>query len=371
MQPAEPSVQVVLDATPLLGNETGVAVFTRSLMEALLPRHDIELAAFGLTGRNVGALTSTLPPRTPHNTAPMPAAVLTHLWKYSNVPPLDAWMKVSGVVHGTNFIVPPARNAARLVTVHDLTAIRYPELCTSASLRYPKLVASAVRRGAHVHTLSRSVASDVEELLGVPPNRIHVIAPGIQAHSTIELPAVTPPAPYVFAIGTVEPRKDYPTLIRAFDILASSLPEVQLLIAGERAWGANAFDSALAGAHHADRIRVLGRISEEQYDAYLRQASVLAYPSIYEGFGYPPLEAMRAGVPVVATNVASLPEVCEDAALLVEPRNPDALASALERVLTDTSLRDQLINRGSTRVAMFQWEDAASKFVHLYKELAT
>jgi glycosyltransferase involved in cell wall biosynthesis len=266
-------------------------------------------------------------------------------------------------------VVPPARNAARVVTVHDLTAIRFPELCTDASKRYPALVARAVRDGAHVHTLTNFVASDVEELLGVPPERIHVIAPGIAPYASVDLPAATPRAPYIFAIGTIEPRKDYPTLIEAFDIVAAEDPDVQLLIAGQPGWGSGAFERALQSSRCSDRVRVLGRITDEQYAAYLRQASVLAYPSIYEGFGYPPLEAMRAGVPVVATRVASLPEVCGDAAVLVEPRAADALADALTRVLTDVHLREALIEKGCQRVEQFQWKNAGTRFVELYKGL--
>jgi glycosyltransferase involved in cell wall biosynthesis len=367
----EASLRVTLDATPLLGNQTGIGVFTQALLNALLTVDDLEVAAFGLTGRNTHVLNEALPQNVSHNTSAMPAAVLTRLWKFVDHPKLDRWMNAGDVVHGTNFVVPPARNAARVVTVHDLTAVRYPQLCTPASRRYPELVRAAVKSGAHVHTLSRSAANDVQELLAVPSHRVHVIPPGIDPHPASSNAAVTPSAPYIFAIGTIEPRKDFPTLVKAFDIIASTNPDVQLLIAGDRGWGADAFDHALEDAQHASRIRVLGRISADQYDGLLRGASVLAYPSLYEGFGYPPLEAMRVGVPVVATNVASLPETCGDAAVLVEPRKPDALADALEKVLTDTNLREHLVKLGHERVLSLRWDEAATKFVALYKELAT
>jgi glycosyltransferase involved in cell wall biosynthesis len=364
-------VRVVLDATPLLGHQTGIGVFVQSLFEALSEEPDVRLSAYGMTGRNVSALRAALPDNMAHNEKPMPAAVLTRLWQRLEWPRLDRWLPAGNVVHGTNFVVPPTRASARLVTVHDLAAVRYPELCTPASRRYPALVKRAVQNGAHVHTLSRSAASDVEELLDVPPDRIHVIAPGLAPLADSNVTAVTPSNPYVFAIGTIEPRKDYPTLVRAFDRVAASDPRIELVIAGERGWGADAFDDAVAGATHKDRIRVLGRISAVHYDGLLRGARVLAYPSLYEGYGYPPLEAMRAGVPVVATNVASLPEVTHDAAVLVEPRNPEQLASAIEQVVNDEKLREHLVLRGHARVSSQRWDEAARKFVALYKELAT
>jgi glycosyltransferase involved in cell wall biosynthesis len=249
--------------------------------------------------------------------------------------------------------------------------VRFPELCTPASLRYPGLVRRAAARGAHVHTLSQSAADDVVELLAIPRERVHVIPPGMRVQHLYDAAQVTSSARYIFAIGTIEPRKDYPSLVRAFDIVANNDPDVELLIAGDRGWGVEPFDDAVKQAKHAKRIRVLGRISADQYSTLLRGAGVLAYPSLYEGFGYPPLEAMQANVPVVATNVASLPEVLGDAAVLVEPRNPEMLADALERALNNANLREDLVKRGASRVSSLRWDEAASKFVALYKELAT
>jgi glycosyltransferase involved in cell wall biosynthesis len=364
-------VDVVLDATPLLGNQTGIGVFVKSLFEALSNDEDVRLAAFGMTGRNVAALRAVLPDDVPRNRRAMPAAVLTRVWQHADWPPLDSWMHAGDVVHGTNFVVPPTRDSARVVTVHDLAAVRFPELCTPASRRYPDLIRRAARNGAYVHTLSMSAASDVEELLGVPPERIRVIAPGLSPLVDTNVAAVTPSAPYVFAIGTIEPRKDYPTLVKAFDIIAGRNPDLELLIAGERGWGADAFHQAVERSEHKDRIRVLGRISAIQYDALLRGARVLAYPSLYEGFGFPPLEAMRVDVPVVATNVASIPEVTAGAAVLVEPRDAEQLANAIDQVVNDEKLREHLVSSGHSRVSSLRWEEAARKFVALYKELAT
>jgi glycosyltransferase involved in cell wall biosynthesis len=148
--------------------------------------------------------------------------------------------------------------------------------------------------------------------------------------------------PYILAIGTVEPRKGLPDLVAAFDRVADSMPDVCLKIAGPPGWG----EDALTGAR------------------------LLAYPSLYEGFGLPPLEAMSLGVPVVATTAGAIPEVVGDAAVLVAPRDVPALAEALRVVAEDASVRDQLIALGTERVRLFSWQRAGQQLAHLYRTLA-
>jgi glycosyltransferase involved in cell wall biosynthesis len=321
----------------------------------------------------------------------MPARPLRELWRRSNLAPIEWWTGPLDVVHGTNFVVPPAKRAVQLVSVHDLTTIRFPELCTPDTLQYPGLLKRAIARGAHIHTDSAFVAAEVIEHFGIDPAKVHTIhlsvpnaVPGSsggtnnlgRSAKTEETVAgssgkVTG-APYILAIGTIEPRKDYPSLLRAFALLAPSNPDLRLRIVGQTGWGESAFKQALEQLPEELRARIdrRGYVAEVDRTQLLRGAALLAYPSVYEGFGLPPLEAMAAGVPVVATTAGSLPEVLGEGALLVSPGNHEALAEAMQCVLADSSVSADLVRKGFGRVAKFSPETMIDNFTQLYRALA-
>jgi glycosyltransferase involved in cell wall biosynthesis len=175
---------------------------------------------------------------------------------------------------------------------------------------------------------------------------------------------------YVLALGQIEPRKNLPMLVRAFDVVAAADPDLALVVAGPDGWDGERFAAACAAAAHGDRVHRLGYVSDADRRDLLAGCSVFAYPSIYEGFGHPPLEAMQAGVPVVAARAGSLPEVLGDAAFFADPRDLDDLAGALTRVLTDDALRTELVERGHDRTARYQWPAAAGEFAELYARVA-
>jgi glycosyltransferase involved in cell wall biosynthesis len=174
---------------------------------------------------------------------------------------------------------------------------------------------------------------------------------------------------YILAVGTVEPRKDMPRLVEAFDAVAARDGDLRLVVAGPDGWGAEALGAAIGAARHADRIVRLGWVSESEREALLRGATVYAYPSVYEGFGFPPLEAMSAGVPVVTTRAGSLPEVCRDGADLVAPGDTDALAEALARALGDDGHRRALVARGRAVAATYGWNVTVDGYVALAERI--
>jgi glycosyltransferase involved in cell wall biosynthesis len=173
----------------------------------------------------------------------------------------------------------------------------------------------------------------------------------------------------VVAIGTIEPRKDYPLLVSAFDGVAGAHPDVALVIAGGRGWGSEAVDDAVDASTVGHRIVRPGYLDGALADAVLAGAALLAYPSVYEGFGFPPLQAMSMGVPVVATAAGAVPEVVGDGALLVEPGDADALAGAIERVLGGGDAVDELVVRGRGRSRDFTWARCAEGLTGLYREV--
>ncbi len=371
---------VALDATPLLGNPTGVGAFCLGALTALGVRDDLTVQAFAVSWRRRDGIEPQLPPGVNAGQRPMPARPLHAMWKRTSLPPVEWFIGRVDVVHGTNFVVPPATRAGAVVSVHDLTPFHHPELCNQATLAYPGLISRALQRGAWVHTDSRFVAEEVIGALRPTRKSVRVVAPGAYRRCRPWIPRSGGPGcdsllpkgtgRYILAVGTAEPRKDLPGLVRAFDDLAADHPDLALVLAGPPGWGEDALTAAIDSARARARIVRTGWVEAAALSALLHDATVLAYPSRYEGFGFPPLQAMSAGVPVVATRAGSLSEVLADAALLVEVGDHDGLAAALGRVLSDDELRYQLVSAGRRRAADFTWEGCGDGLAQLYRRVA-
>jgi len=364
---------VGVDATPLLGTVTGVGQFCAGALEALAGRSDVEVAAFAVSWRRRRDLAGALGPSVRRVERPMPARPLLASWGRTAFPPIEFFTGRLDVVHGTNFTVPPARRAAEVVTVHDCTPVRFPELCQPASLRYPDLVRRAVGRGAFVHVPSTFVAEEVQELLGVPAERIGVVFHGVPTTGSRRRPPGRPSrlpswvSRYVLALGTLEPRKDLPTLVRAMAGLVAERPGLALVLAGPDGWGSEAVHDEIARWRLGDRVVRLGWVDPLEREELLAGASVFAYPSRYEGFGFPPLEAMAAGVPVVTSNAGALAEIAGPGALQVAVGDADALGDALARLLDDPRLHGAQVVAGRRWVARYSWDACGEGLVALYR----
>jgi glycosyltransferase involved in cell wall biosynthesis len=374
-------LSVGFEATPLLGRPTGVGAFCRGALAGLSGVAGLEVSAFAISWRRRQLLGALVPAGIATRQRAMPARPLHAAWGRYSQPPVEWFIGRSQVVHGTNFVVPPTRSAARVVTVHDLTVVLFPELCDPPSLRFPDLIRRAVADGAWVHTPSQFIADQVVAEFSVDPERVRAVHHGIpvppapaDGSTTAGAPPALPlPLPegcdrYVLAVGTIEPRKDYPLLVSAFDALAGAHPGVALVVVGADGWGAERFAAAVEASPWRGRILRPGYLDDSGLDAVLRHAAVLAYPSRYEGFGFPPLQAMAAGVPVVATAAGAVPEVVGDGAVLVHPGDRDGLASALGRVLDGGSATDEQVERGRRRSAGFTWEACAAGLAGLYAD---
>jgi len=398
---AEQALTVAVDATPLRGARTGVGQFCQGLLEALGRRDDVDVGAFALSRHGRANIEGLLPPGVRALGWPgpgVPGRVLNASWARWPFPPAELYAGRAEVVHGTNFVVPPSPRAAMVVSVHDLAPLHYPQWCRPAARAYPELVKKAVSRGAWVHADSGFVAQELIELLGVPAERVrtvHLGAPPLNGRPPRAAPegdgeaagtAGAGPArslvedmrsllpnwvtSYILAIGTVEPRKDLPTLVRAFGHLAGARPGLALVIAGSEGWGGTELDEAVAACPARDRVVRLGWVDDEARDTLTSGATVFAYPSRYEGFGLAPLHAMAAGTPVVAGDCGALKEVLGDAARLVPPGDADALADALSGLLDDPGQRLDLSHRGLQRAAGYTWEACAEGIVSLYRQAA-
>jgi glycosyltransferase involved in cell wall biosynthesis len=370
----QPRLRVAIDANPLIGERSGIGHVTARLLEGLAPRDDVEVTGYAITRTGRRDLAGLLPPGVHPATSRVPARVVHPLWTRVAWPTIEHWTGPVDVVHSPNFIAPPARVPV-IVSVHDLAFAHSPELCRPEAQQLIPLLRHALGRGAIVHTGSDFVAGEIREFFDLPPERVARVYSGIATHAAdgdaASGHALAGGDRYVLAIGTVEPRKNLPSLVRAFDRVATDDHAVRLVIAGGNGWGTDAVDDAVAGSPHGARISRLGYVSDRDHADLLAGASLLAYPSLYEGFGHPPFEAMAAGVPVVTTTVGSLPEVIGDAAYFVPPADDDALATAIGRVLTDDDMRRDLVAKGRVRAGAFPWSAAIDGFVDLYRRVAT
>jgi glycosyltransferase involved in cell wall biosynthesis len=363
-------MRVAVDATPLHGARTGVGRFTHEILCALASRPDLEVIAYSLSWRAEHPLAELVPTGVSVVRRPMAATPLLAAWRRLDRPRIERWTGRVDLVHGTNFVVPPA-DAARVVTVHDVAMLRDPAAVNAAARRFVPLITRAVKKGAWVHTVSDFVREEVIERFGADPRRVVAVPNGITS-----APSADPErgrrlaggTRYILALGTVEPRKDLPTLVGAFDRLAAGHPDLRLVVAGPDGWGVTAYEEAVRSAEHSARIVRLGTVDEDERGDLLAGATLLALTSSYEGFGLTAGEAMLAGAPVVATAAGAVPEVVGDAGLLVPVGDRDALTEAMDRVLTRSALAADLRRRGEQRAARFRWETTASGLVALWTE---
>jgi glycosyltransferase involved in cell wall biosynthesis len=281
------------------------------------------------------------------------------------------------VLHSPDFIPPHRPNCKSVITVHDLAFLLYPHFLTRESARYYGHIDQAVRWTDHIISVSESTKRDTMQHLGVPEEKITVV---YEAANPIFRPIDRDEAreqvrnrhgldgPFILFVSTIEPRKNVPTLLRAiWQLIECYKEDVHLVLAGGKGW---LFEDAFAIVEELkldDRVHFVGRVSSEDLLYLYNAAEMLAHPAFYEGFGLPPLEAMACGLPVVVSNVASLPEVVGDAGLLIDPHGVDELTVSMWRILNDSELAQELREKGLRQAARFSWERAARETLAIYK----
>lgn len=294
-------------------------------------------------------------------------------WNLAGRPALPPSLSSAGVIHAPSAVaVPPVRPGQRLVvTVHDLAFRLYPSLFPPTwRAVYRAGLRRAARHADAIVAISRHTARDLARHARVDPGRIHVIPlagslPRFDAEVEPVLERLKVPRPYLLFVGTLEPRKNLVRLVRAYRRVAVRLPH-SLVLAGPAGWRTQRLHRELS-LQGPGRIVPTGRVSAPDLDALYRGAAAFCYPSLYEGFGLPVLEAMARGVPTVVADSSSLPEVAGDAALRANPRSVRALAEAIERILTDRDQADRLAEAGRERASMFSWDQTARMTLRAYE----
>jgi glycosyltransferase involved in cell wall biosynthesis len=372
-----PDVRIGLDATPLLGRRTGIGRYVQQLLSVLpaaFPDDDVSATAFTLRG--AGDLAAAVPPGVSVAARPAPARLLRAAWQRAEWPPVELLTGRLDVFHGTNFVLPPARRAGGVVTVHDLAYLLHRDTVSADSARLRELVPRSLARAEVVCVPSAAVAAELRDTYRLTDDRVQVTPLGVDPGwaSATALPGerlarLGLDRPYLLFVGTLEPRKNLGVLLRAFAAACAAEPDGPLLaLAGPAGWGEEADVPAAA----AGRVVRLGYLEEAELRGLVAGAQALVFPSVYEGFGLPPLEAFATGVPVVASDIPTTRETVgrePDLLRLVPAGDADELAAALLDGWTDSGEPDRR-QRRRAMAAQYTWTATAALTRQAYERAA-
>lgn len=353
-------VRIAIDIQSTLGHKTGIGLYTWHLLKALrkvAPQHEYIEIFWGRTGEL----------RTDQRL----------YWQQWGLP-RRARAASADVLHVPGFDAPLLRPCPVVLTVHDLIGYLFPHNFPPVSRFYwSRWLPRTIRRADMVIVDSQHTRNDLIRLLGIPPEQIRVVYLGVDPsfHPLDDRAALEAarekyrlPRDFILYVGTIEPRKGLDTLLLAYAALAGEIAQ-DLAIVGKKGWYTESLFRLVEAFGLNRRVHFPGYVADEDLPAIYNLATLFVYPSRYEGFGLPPLEAMACGVPVVCSRAASLPEVVGDAAWTVLPDDPDALAAAMLRVLRDEQLRAALRYAGLQRTRLFSWEETARQTAKIYEEV--
>lgn len=375
------SITVGFDATSAVQQSAGIGRYTRQLLGALSTLDDD--TQYRVFYWKHGACQGHLPPlneRFRVRGLPLSDRVANAIWHRARAPlPVQLVIGNFDLFHCPDFTLPPTLGRPTILTVHDLAFLRTPD-CAYPTLRayLEGVVPRSIRRASHVLAVSESTRRDCIELLGTPPEKVTAIVEGVGAqfhpprNPTDARARVVERAiahPYILAVGTLEPRKNYLRLLEAYALLRQWGVDYPLVIAGKPGWLYEPIYEAIIRLKLVDYVVIRHPDDNLLVDLY-GAAEMLVFPSLYEGFGLPPLEAMACGVPVVCSDTSSLPEVVGDAAVMFDPTSVEAMAAAILSVLEDPVLASRLRARGLGRAATFTWQRAAKTTHDLYLSVA-
>jgi len=370
-------MQIAYFADPLYQRlAAGSARYTAELAQALreIPEIDLRLLTLypqetvtALAQERSYPVAESLP-------LPVPRQIQYLLWHYAGISgPLAKAIQDADVLHTPILIVPPRRKTPLVVTVHDLTFALFPQHHN----RNTRVVAvSGLRRAVRDADLFLAVSEhtkrDLVRLTGVSPERVRVTPEAADARFAPRkddgtLARLGIDRPYALYVGTLEPRKNITVLLHAFAALEDK--ETLLVLAGAKGWMYEQIFSLVTQLGIESRVKMLGYVENDDLPVLYTEAQVFVYPSLFEGFGLPVLEAMQCGAPVITTNVSSLPEVAGDAALLISPDDTAGLAAALTRVLSEPGLREEMRGKSLTQAARFSWQKTAEMTMEAYQSV--
>ncbi|MEH2074925.1 MAG: glycosyltransferase family 1 protein [Nostoc sp.] len=384
-------LKVVVDATPVDSKPSGVGFYIANLicaLDVLQKEENFQLGVVYQPGLKNWLRSDFIFPECFKNSSqqyllPLPVRISDLLLALAFKPSLSYFEKYFGspdILHGTNYSVYPCQNSLKVMNIYDLTFIKYPNYTDSVVKTYTKRVKRCLQWTDLVLTISESSKKDIIEYLQVDPEKVYVtplasryypnylseeVAQILEKQANYDFSK-----PYLLFVSTIEPRKNINNIITAFNYLKEKYKiEHELILIGRKGWNYEPIFTAIENSPWANQIHHLNYLSNELVALFYSKADVFVYPSHYEGFGLPVLEAMTLGVPVISSNTSSIPEVTGDAAILVDPNNPIQLGEAILKVISNSQLRQELINKGKTRAKLFSWERTAKETLNAYRTI--
>jgi glycosyltransferase involved in cell wall biosynthesis len=375
-------MNITVDISPAVHHHAGLGRYAQELLAALLEQdHVNRYCAFYYAPRGAERPDPPLD-RVPAQTLRLSAKPwrMSVLLAYFTGATLDRWLPSSDLFHATDHLLPPLRHSCSVFTIHDLIFRFYPEYHLPLNRWYLSLMLPRfMRRADAIIAVSENTRRDVARWMRIPPDKVKVIYEGVN-------PAFRPiadpmrlaqvraryklPARFMLYLGTIEPRKNLVMLLEAYRALvAREQATPDLVIAGRKGWLYQPVFDRVRELGLEARVHFTDWVAADDAPALLSAADVFVFPSLYEGFGLPPLEAMACGAPVICSNVSSLPEVLGEGGLLVEPRDASAWTEAMARVLGDARLCAELRARGLQQAQKFSWERTARETLAVYENV--
>ncbi len=347
----------------------GIGSYTRNMINCLNRNKDIKLSVYHSKGVLKPSIESG-----EYNDIEIPYSrrLLSFSWQFLKVPSLERYLNSVDVVHALNFQIPPVKKKPLIVTVHDLSFLAYPQAFPLYGRFYHRRgLLNMVNMADYIIAVSESARSDLLKYTSFPSEKIKVIYQGFEniSQEFIDKKATVKKYkldfPYILYVGTIEPRKNINILIKAFQNVSRQNNNLKLVLAGSKGW---LFKEIIEEINKiVDKIVMLEGVTREELSVLYSNAELFVYPSLYEGFGLPPLEAMANGCPVIVSNSTSLPEVVGDAGLYFNPGEINELEQRINQLLTDESLKSKLKEKGFKKASSFSWEECCRQTIDLYK----
>lgn len=375
-------MKVSIELQPCLKNKSGIGIYTYELTKRLqsfgniefegnifnfLNRNNIEKDIEGL---NIKKNVCTL----------FPYGIYRRIWRHIPIKYNFLFRKKTDIYQFFNFIVPPNISGKVITTIHDLTYILYPDTMDEKNRRsLEQDMHHTVINADYIITISESSRRDIIKHLGVTENKIQVIYPGVdevykKVLSSEEINDVKKkyniPGKYLLYLGTLEPRKNIETIIRAYNSFKKSHKEdIKLVLAGKKGWLYESIFKLVKDFGIESEVIFTDYIDDTDKAPLYQGAEIFLFPSLYEGFGIPVIEAMASRIPVITSNSSSLPEVAGNAAIITEPLDYKKISASIERILNEDGLREKMINEGIKQAEKFNWDSSAEKLKNIYYDL--